>query len=323
MYKTLILTINFSVLFFSCINKTENNLKDSSCKINTISIVIDDQLWNGELGDSIRNKFASPVIGLPQEEPLFNINQYSSKVIKSYWSNSRNVIIVRKDEVSSFEVKNNKYVTPQNVFEIKGRSVADIICVLEDQAAVIISTIKQTEIKETQRLIKNSLLSTTLINDNFKINLEIPSEYQYILHASHFLWLKKDIVSGSSSLLIYELPLKSVIGKKNLISSIIKIRDSIGAKYIHGKDKGTLMMTEEAYSPYFFKILMRGNEAYEMRGTWELKNDFMSGPFVNYAIVDQTNNRILVLEGFCYSASKEKRDFMLELEAIIKSITFL
>jgi hypothetical protein len=34
------------------------------------SVVIDDQLWNGEIGDSIRNKFASPVIGLPQEEPL-------------------------------------------------------------------------------------------------------------------------------------------------------------------------------------------------------------------------------------------------------------
>jgi hypothetical protein len=29
-----------------------------------------DQLWN-EVGDSIRNKFASPVLGLPQEEPIF------------------------------------------------------------------------------------------------------------------------------------------------------------------------------------------------------------------------------------------------------------
>jgi hypothetical protein len=36
-------------------------------KINNISVIIDQQ-WNGEIGDSIRNKFASPVIGLPQEE---------------------------------------------------------------------------------------------------------------------------------------------------------------------------------------------------------------------------------------------------------------
>ncbi|MDQ5928789.1 MAG: hypothetical protein QG594_567 [Bacteroidota bacterium] len=323
MYKAHILIISISVLFGSCINKAENNLKVSTSKINTISLVIDDQLWNGELGDSIRNKFASPVIGLPQEEPLFDINQYSSKVIKSYWTNIRNFIIIKKDADSKFEVDKDKYVTTQNVFHISGKSVSDIICVLENEASSIISTIRQSEIKESQRLTKISLLNTAIISEIFKINLEIPSEYEYILHTSNFLWLKKNIVSGSSSLLIYELPLKSITGKKNQIASIIKIRDSIGAKYIHGKDPGTIMITEEAYSPYFFKKLIRGNETYEMKGTWELKNDFMSGPFVNYVIVDQTNKRILVLEGFCYSASNEKRDFMFELESIIKSITFL
>jgi hypothetical protein len=49
----------------------------------------------------------------------------------------------------------------------------------------------------------------------------------------------------------------------------------------------------------------------------------MSGPFINYAIVDQPNHRILVIEGFCYAPSKQKRDLMFELEAIIKSTQFL
>jgi hypothetical protein len=43
------------------------------------------------------------------------------------------------------------------------------------------------------------------------------------------------------------------------------------------------MITEEAYSPYFFKIKLDGKLTYEMKGTWELRNDFMSGPFINYA----------------------------------------
>jgi hypothetical protein len=46
----------------------------------------------------------------------------------------------------------------------------------------------------------------------------------------------------------------------------------------------------------------------------------MSGPFINYAIIDKENNRVLVLEGFCYSPSKEK-NLMLELEAIIRSVS--
>jgi hypothetical protein len=83
------------------------------------------------------------------------------------------------------------------------------------------------------------------------------------------------------------------------------------------------MRTEEAYSPYFFKIKLDGRQAYEMRGTWELKNDFMSGPFINYVILDKANDRAVILEGFCYSPSKEKRDLMLELEAIIKTVTIL
>jgi hypothetical protein len=53
------------------------------------------------------------------------------------------------------------------------------------------------------------------------------------------------------------------------------------------------MITEEAYSPYFFKIKLDGKLTYEMKGTWELRNDFMSGPFINYAILDEENDRVL------------------------------
>ena len=83
------------------------------------------------------------------------------------------------------------------------------------------------------------------------------------------------------------------------------------------------MVTEDSYAPYVFRINLKGKESYEMHGTWELNNDFMSGPFINYSIIDRTNKRILVLEGFCYDPSKEKRDLMFELEAIIKSVEFL
>jgi hypothetical protein len=68
-----------------------------------------------------------------------------------------------------------------------------------------------------------------------------------------------------------------------------------------------------------FLRLLWCKETFETKGTWELNNDFMSGPFINYAIIDTQYNRILVLEGFYY-AFKEKRDLMHELESIIKSV---
>ena len=56
------------------------------------------------------------------------------------------------------------------------------------------------------------------------------------------------------------------------------------------------------------------------RGTWEVKGDYMGGPFINYIIKDTLNNSLLYVEGFVFSPSQRKRDKMIELEAVIKSM---
>lgn len=323
MNKNLFLFLLIPFLFFSCKKQGEDMPRKATGKINTISVIIDDQLWNGEIGDSIRNKFASPVIGLPQEEPLFTINQYPIKLMEGFMTDSRTIIVVKKEEENKFEIKKNQYASPQNVFHISGKSGADIIEIIEKNTSKIIQIIKQTEIAESQRIINQSLLNPKIIVNKFRISLKVPSNYSYVLHKSNFIWLKKEIISGNTSLLIYQVPINSIKNDPDLIANIIKMRDSIGNLYIHGTEPNTRMITEEAYAPYLFKIKLNGKETYETKGTWELKNDFMSGPFINYAIVDKGHNRILVLEGFCYSPSKEKRDLMHELEAIIKSVVIL
>ncbi|MFV8341537.1 DUF4837 family protein [Flavobacterium sp. XS2P39] len=323
MNKIHFLWLLVSFLFVSCTKKNDNLHRITTGKINTISVIIDDQLWNGEIGDSIRNKFASPVIGLPQEEPLFTINQYSVKLLEGFMTDTRAIIVVKREEQNKFEIKKNQYASPQNVFHISGKTGADIIACLEENAPQMIQLIKQAEIAESQRVNSQSLLNPQLINNKFHILLKIPSGYTYVLHKSNFMWLKKEIIGGNTSLLIYQVPINVIKKDSNLISNIIKMRDSIGNLYISGTEPKTSMITEEAYAPYLSKIKLDEKETYETKGTWELKNDFMAGPFINYAIIDEPNNRILVLEGFCYAPSKEKRDLMHELESIIKSVVIV
>ncbi len=323
MNKTHFLLLFISLLFFSCMEKKDTLPQQTKGKINTISVIIDDQLWNGEIGDSIRNKFASPVLGLPQEEPLFTINQYSVKLLEGFVTNSRAIIVVKNQERNKFTIKKDQYASPQNVFHISGKTGEDIIKIIEREAPQIIEIIKQTEIAESQRIINQSLIDPKIIRNKFQISLKVPTKYLYALQKPRFTWLKKEIVGGNTSLLIYQIPLSSINKEQSLSANIIRVRDSIGDLYIRGMEPNTAMITEEAYAPYFFRIKLDGKEAYETKGTWELKNDFMSGPFINYTIVDKEHNRILVLEGFCYSPSKEKRDLMQELEAIIKSVVVL
>ena len=303
--------------------KSGTAYKESSGKINHLSVIIDNQLWNGEVGDSIRNKFAAPVDGLPQEEPLFTIKQYAPNLFEGFMTNSRNILVVLKKENNAFELKENEFAQPQNVAHISGGSVSEIIKLLETHSQEIIKKFKKTEIAENQKRIAKSLLNDTKIKTKFKASLKLPTAYRYIIEEEKFFWIRKELISGNASLLIYEVPLSTIQKDSNTMTNIIQMRDSIGQKHIQGTLPNTFMVTEAAYSPYFFYTILDGKKTYETKGTWELKNDFMAGPFINYAIKDEKNNRYLIIEGFCYNPSQSKRDLMHELESIIKSIKLL
>ena len=317
MNKTHFLLLLLPFLLVSCL-KNEKQQQPVSGKTNTISVIIDDQLWYGEVGDSIRNKFASPVWGLTQEEPLFTINQYPARLLEGFVTDSRSIIVVKKAATDKFEIIRSKAL-PHNTFRIYGKSVDDIICSIELNATQIIKLIRDAEIEKIQQDNSKALLNPALLKNKFHIDLQIPVGYEYVLHKKNFIWLKKEIISGNTSLLIYQVPIKQLTKSNDIVGNIVKMRDSIGL-YIKGREPDTQMITGEAYAPYFSTITLDGKKTFETKGTWELKNDFMTGPFINYAIVDEINKRILVIEGFCYSPSNQERDLMLELEAIIKSV---
>jgi len=321
MNKAHFLCVLLSVVLVSCLKKEANLPRKTSGAINTISVIIEDQLWNGEVGDSIRNKFASPVIGLPEEEPLFTINQFPIQLLEGFATVSRAIIIVKKATENKFEIKKNQYASPQNVFHISGKTAVEILQLLEEHSPEIIRYIKQAEISESQRINQKALLPAGLFKKQFQLSLQVPSNFEQVMRKPNFVWLKKNSISGSSSLLLYQLPLKT-IRTSTVSAAILSMRDSIG-KYIQGTEPQTYMISETGYTPYFFKSTLDHRLAYETRGTWQLQNDYMSGPFINYTIVDSINKRLVVLEGFCYSPSKEKRDVMHELEAIMHSVHVL
>ena len=321
MNKAHFLCVLLSVVLVSCLKKEANLPRKTSGAINTISVIIEDQLWNGEVGDSIRNKFASPVIGLPEEEPLFTINQFPIQLLEGFTTASRAIIIVKKAAENKFEIKKNQYASPQNVFHISGKTAVEILQLLEEHSPEIIRHIKQAEILESQRINQKALLPAGLFKKQFQLSIQVPSNFEQVMRKPNFVWFKKNSISGSSSLLLYQLPLNT-IRTSTISTAILSMRDSIG-KYIQGTEPQTFMISETGYTPYFFKSTLDHRLAYETRGTWQLQNDYMSGPFINYTIVDSINKRLVVLEGFCYSPSKEKRDVMHELDAIMHSVHVL
>lgn len=324
--KQLLVTILSLFFLFSCKDSPTDKqsvLTESNGKINNVSIIIDENLWNGEIGDSIRKKFAAPVDGLRNEEPTFTLNQYPTKIFEGFVRNSRNVIVVEKANQSGFTAKKDEFAKPQQVFYIVGKTKDEILATLEKKANEIIQAIKEGEIVENQVRMKKAAVTDAKVRDRFGVALTIGYGYKYDMVEDNFLWIRKEFNSGYNSILVYEMPIHLIDNDSNVVNNIVKMRDSIGKQFIHGTLDNTWMATEEDYSPNFFNTSIAGRKTYETKGNWYLKNDFMAGPFVNYAIKDTKNNRYLILEGFTYNPSKSKRDLVFELEAIIKSVKFL
>nr|WP_294935136.1 DUF4837 family protein [uncultured Flavobacterium sp.] len=297
-------------------------LPNSTGKINTISLIIDDVLWNGDVGDALRKKLAAPVDGLQDEEPLFTINQYSPKIFNNDVKLGRNIVVVTKALNPEFKHVIDQYASPQNVFYITGHNLHEIIQTIDLHAETLISSIKFYEIIESQKATSKALLNDKKIKEAFDFTIQVPNNFTYALIKDKFIWLKKDLPSGNANLLIYEVPMNAFTDK-NPVENMVRLRDSIGKRYIHGMPDKSAMITEESYYPYLSATRIDEKKAHEIRGAWELEDNFMNGPFLNYAIEDPENKRIVIVEGFAYNPSSTKRDMIFELESIIKSIHFL
>ncbi len=314
------------LIFVSCNQSSEERqamLPKSSGNINHLQVVINDDLWKGEVGETIRRIFATPVDGLPQEEPLYSISQLPLSSFDGFTQKHRIFLYVKKGDEVLFKTATDHYAKPQKGFFISAPTIDKILELIEENKEKILENFLDTEIKEKQRRISLSLLEVKSAEDSLKVKINIPSAYRLAKITNNFVWMRKDIRSGDLNVLIYEMPLTSFNNEDTRIQEIIKMRDSIGKTHIPGPNEGSYMITEEAFSPYLFESEIDGRFAYEVKGTWEVYNFFMAGPFLTYIVEDIANNRLLILEGFTFAPSIDKRDYQFELEAILKSVRII
>lgn len=318
--KRILTSILCLSLLISCKDNGDGKLilSDSSGNINNLQVVMSNELWTGEVGEAVRIFFAAPVDGLPQEEPIFTIDQMPHVAFKGFVRNNRTFLNIKIGEEEKVSFATDPFARPQQGVFIRAKTNKAIIKLIEENAPKIIAAFKKTEIKEKQRRIKISLLDLNELKEEMGVSLKVPSVYRIAKREEGFFWIRKDIRTGTVNIVVYEVPMDMINPNSEIINSIIQIRDSIGGMNVTVDDGGRFI-TEEAYAPYLFKSTIDNKFAYETKGTWEIKNRFMAGPFINFAVKDSVNNRYLILEGFTFAPSLSKRDYQFEVEAILRS----
>ncbi|MBO3115242.1 DUF4837 family protein [Winogradskyella sp. DF17] len=318
------LALVISIFILSCSDKKKDKtiyLPASNGNLNNISVVVDNQLWDGAVGEAVRKNFAAPLEGLPQDEPIFAMRQIPPQVFDGFARRSRIILKIEKGELEpTTKVVNEAFAKPQTVIVVGGKTNAEIITQLTDNRRKIVDAFIKEEVKEKQRRINLSLLDDKQMEDALSFSVNIPSAYKIGKATNDFFWIRKSLSNTKTmDLMFYEVPLEAITENDSTIVAITQVRDEITKTQIPGEDD-IYMTVEDAYAPSLYKTIIDNKEAYEVRGVWEVKGQYMAGPFITYAIKDEVNQRYLIADGYVYAPSLKKREYIFELESIIKSI---
>ncbi|WP_010135456.1 DUF4837 family protein [Ochrovirga pacifica] len=328
-----IITLLSIVLLVACGSKDGEKKRDaadlkaeSNGRINHVIVVVEPYDWKGKLEESFVELISDPIPGLPQLEYQLNVSTIPHSAFTKMFKNNRNVLKLDIGQQENFRIYTDKYARPQTIVEVAAPDKKALVALIQKRGAEIVEAFKEGDIKSTQKEHASNRYTKKIDALNkLGVSMTIPNKYRMVMDTlGSFLWMRSHIAGGvavgdqTNELLVYQAPLFDE--SKPIVNQIIKNRDSIGKMFIRGNDVDKMyMITEAARTPVVKEVRIHGKKAYETRGTWEVFGAYNAGPFLNYSIVDEKNNRVIVVEGFNYAPSVNKRDFVFELEAILKT----
>ncbi len=325
--KALILVL-VSACLFSC---TEND-SNKVFKYNAVGspgdilTIVNEDLWQSEIGDTIKNYLQAEYELLPQSEPKFRLVQMPPASLVKTTKRSRNILIAKvSKEFNETGVKKeyDKWAKPQLVITAKAHTKKDLINLISKNGKAITSAFE----KETLKRLAKSYYNTpnkrvmSKLREKFNIDMVIPKHFYIDKEQENFIWVRNETPKLSQVILIWTDKYK----KKSQLSlnRIIEVRDSVSMLHVPGPNPETSFMTsEKRIMPIYSTRKLNGNFCAEVRGLWRVEGGFMGGPFINYSIVDKPRNRIVTVDVFVYAGRQDKRFFIRELEAMVNTLKF-
>ncbi len=321
----IILFLAIAVMLFSC--KDTKNVMQPGITGNSYEImtVMNKTIWQSTVGDSIKSIFMQDMDVLPQSEPLFTMVNIPIDFFKQEKKTHRNilqVVISKKVKKADIVFKRDAWARHQLFVKILAPDNESFYKLLDENRTRLLSLFLNEELKRLKRYY-SKYPNTEIFNnlkDKMGFTLSIPKGYNLNLDTTKFVWISSETPKNSRGIIAYTYPYTSQ--KQFMVKNLIKKRNSILKSYIPGPVFGSYMSTD-TITPYSVRQYdYHGRYAMEIRGLWRVENDFMGGPFVNIAVLDERTNMIIVVDGYVYAPQDDKRNLMRQVEAIMHTLNF-
>lgn len=302
------------------------NLKSSiSGKAGEVVVVTNKGNWDTEAGAALKSVLAVDYPFLPQKEPSFTLINIPENSFSSIFQKHRNIVILKTGEnftEPKMNIQDDIWAAPQTVVNITAPTEAEAAALILEKKDLLFNTLEQAE---RNRIIRNSikyeeLSLRKLVNKEFGGSPYFPKGYSLKKQADNFLWISYETTYTNQGIFVYSFPYKDSTSLQ--LENILDGMNEVMEKYVPGMIDNSYMTISNYQMPQMKWMRYKKMDFAEIRGFWEVQNDFMGGPFVAHIFYDKKTNNLLVLEGFVYSPRYDKRNYLRQVESIIYSFSW-
>ncbi|MCF8347788.1 MAG: DUF4837 family protein [Bacteroidales bacterium] len=328
-FKTLtylMLMVLFLMTSVQCTRKSgKSNLPRSIGNTSEVMVVLQNQeQWDGIVGQTIREVLGKEQYGLPQVEPLFKLSHIPVTNFSDLFKKHRNILIVelKPDATESkMEIFSDQWASPQRIFRITSQnasSFSELFFAHSDEIIQAFGEAERQRIMEVFNPTSNNDASEAIFK-KYGMVVNVPSGFYMAKSVDGFMWLRKEVPDYSQGIVIISEPYVSE--KQFNPESIIARTNRELMQHVPGSSEGSFMIIDSVHVlPVTSQVTNFPFEyTIEMRGMWNVANDFMGGPFVSYTFTGNNNQTIYTLFGYVYYPNQPKRDLLRQVEAILYS----
>ena len=310
-----------SMFLASCGGNGRKMLPNVSGKAGEVIVVINQTDWEGEVGNGLRELLASDCPFLPQKEPLYTLVNITPAAFTNIFQIHRNLLLVdisHDADSAKVEYRSDVWASPQCVITVKAKDSASALSIIQDSGKTIQTMLEQAErdriIANSKRYEESSL--RPVVCKFAGGSPYFPMGYKIKKQTDDFIWIAYD-TQILQDVFVYKYPAE---GEDDFSpESLVSRRNEFLKKNVPGMFENTYMTTSNITMPSVEYLKYKGRDFAEMRGFWEVYNDYMGGPFVSHAFYSQDGKEIIVLEGFVYAPKYDKRNYLREVESILYS----
>lgn len=346
------------LLLFSCSNDTTPQALKAKPKglgsMNEINVICDQDVWDGLVGDSLDHYLAGAFPIMPRPEEVFDLKHYTPEKVKreAVLTELRTYLLIAntsdKESLMTEMIKKdlgdaryqkslvenkahtsvgyNKWATGQMLIYLFANSEEQVMTNVKNAFPIIQKKVLEHDKVQLDAYVyasgENEGLTAKLEKD-FGIKMKVPLGYKVAkeVQQENMLWLRKETNDATLCAVIKQMDYK---GPEQLSKANAKLfSNDFGKRYISTDEPGSYMLLNDIDLPMLESTKdIQGNYAKEFRGIWEMENDFMGGPFVDYFIVDEKRGKLNFVMLFIFSPGKKKRDLMMGMDHMISTIDF-